>query len=54
VAAYDAVTDRFLILDVTRGKYPLAWVPASRLFSAMQAVDSDSGLSRGFVVIKTS
>jgi Phytochelatin synthase len=54
VAAYDAVTDRFLILDVTRGKYPPVWVPASRLFSAMQAVDSDSGLSRGFVVIKTS
>jgi hypothetical protein len=54
VAAYDAVTDRFLILDVTRGKYPPAWVPASRLFSAMQAVDSDSGLSRGFAVIKTS
>ena len=54
VAAYDAVTDRFLILDVTRGKYPPTWVAASRLFSAMQAVDSDSGLSRGFVVIKTS
>ena len=54
VAAYDAVTDRFLILDVTRGKYPPSWVPASRLFSAMQAVDSDSGLSRGFAVIKTS
>ena len=54
VGAYDAVTDRFLILDVTRGKYPPVWVPASRLFNAMQAVDSDSGLSRGFAVIKTS
>ena len=54
MAAYDAQTDRFLILDVTRGKYPPAWVPASRLFSAMQAVDSDSHLSRGFAVIKTS
>ena len=54
VAAYDAETDRFLILDVTRGKYPPTWVPASRLFTAMQAVDSDSGLSRGFAVIKTS
>jgi hypothetical protein len=29
VGAYDAVTDRFLILDVTRGKYPPVWVPAS-------------------------
>ena len=53
VAAYDAETDRFLILDVTRGKYPPVWVPATRLFAAMQAVDSDSGLSRGFVVINT-
>jgi Phytochelatin synthase len=54
VAAYDAVTDRFLILDVARARYPPTWVPASRLFTAMQAVDSDSGLSRGFAVIKTS
>jgi Phytochelatin synthase len=54
VAAYDAATDRFLILDVARGKYPPTWVSASRLFTAMQAVDSDSGLSRGFAVIQTS
>ena len=54
MAAYGAVTDRFLILDVARGKYPPACVPASRLFTAMKAVDSDSHLSRGFVVIKTS
>ena len=54
VASSNAENDRFLTLDVTRGKYPPAWVPASRLFSAMQAVDSDSGLSRGFAVIKTS
>ena len=54
VGAYDAATDRFLILDVTRGKHDPAWVPASRLFTAMQAVDSSSNLSRGFAVIKTS
>jgi hypothetical protein len=54
LAAYDAQSDRFLILDVSRYAYPPVWVPASRLFLAMKAVDSDSGLSRGFVVIKGS
>jgi hypothetical protein len=53
VAAYDAATDRFLILDVARYRYPPVWVPATRLWNAMEAVDSDSGRSRGFVVIKT-
>jgi len=53
VAAYDARTDRFLILDVSRYAYPPVWVPASRLWNAMKTVDSDSGMSRGFVVIRS-
>jgi hypothetical protein len=54
VAAYDALTDRFLILDVSRYAYPPVWVPASRLWNAMKTVDSDSGMSRGFVVIRSA
>lgn len=54
LAAYDAKSDRFLILDVSRYAYPPVWVPANRLFNAMRAVDSDSGMSRGFVLIKAS
>jgi Phytochelatin synthase len=56
LAAYDAETDRFLILDVSRYKYPPVWVMASQLFDAMNTTDSDNqNKTRGFVlVMKTS
>ena len=52
LAAYDADTDRFLILDVSRYKYPPAWVTAAALFGAMDTPDSDNhDLTRGYVVV---
>ena len=42
LAAYDADTDRFLILDVSRYKYPPVWVEAAALFGAMNTPDSDN------------
>ena len=51
LAAYDADTDRFLVMDVATYKYPPVWVEAARLFAAMNEVDSDSGLSRGMVFV---
>jgi hypothetical protein len=52
LAAYDADTDRFLILDVSRYKYPPVWVPAGELFAAMSTTDSDNqNQTRGFVLI---
>ena len=42
LAAYDAETDRFLILDVARYKYPPVWVTASDLFDAMNTPDADN------------
>ena len=52
LAAYDAKTDRFLILDVSRYKYPPVWVTASDLFDAMNTVDADNqNKTRGFVLI---
>jgi glutathione-S-conjugate glycine hydrolase len=52
LAAYDADTDRFLILDVSRYKYPPVWVEAAALFGAMNTTDSDANdLTRGYVVI---
>src|SRR5262245_27861780 len=42
LAAYDADTDRFLILDVGRYKYPPIWVEAATLFGAMKTEDSDN------------
>jgi hypothetical protein len=51
LAAYDAETDSFLVLDVARYKYPPAWISFDQLFTAMLRVDSSSGQSRGVIVI---
>lgn len=52
LAAYDADTDRFLVLDVSRYKYPPIWVEAKALYGAMDTPDADNGgRSRGFVVV---
>ena len=52
LAAYDADTDRFLILDVSRYKYPPVWVQAAALFDAMNTPDADNeNRTRGFVVV---
>lgn len=51
VAAYNEQTDRFLILDVSRYKYPPVWVKAEELWKAMATVDPDGGKTRGFVLV---
>ncbi len=51
VAAYNEQTDRFLILDVSRYKYPPVWVRVADLWKAMDTVDSGSGKKRGFVLV---
>ena len=52
LAAYDEKSDRFLILDVARYKYPPVWVTAGDLFAAMNTVDSDNqNRTRGYVLI---
>lgn len=52
LAAYSAATDRFLILDVAAYRYPPIWVPAADLWKAMNTLDSTSGRTRGFVLIR--
>jgi Phytochelatin synthase len=53
LAAYDAGTDRFLILDVSRYKYPPVWVAATELYAAMNTADTDNaGRHRGYVLIE--
>jgi hypothetical protein len=52
LAAYDERTDRFLILDVARYKYPPVWVTTSDLFEAMNTPDVDNeNKTRGYVLI---
>lgn len=50
LAAYDADTDMFLILDVARYKYPPMWVGAAELHSAMNTPAGPH--TRGFVVVR--
>jgi hypothetical protein len=52
LAAYNAATDRFLILDVAAYRYPPTWVSAANLWNAMNTLDSTSGRTRGFAVIR--
>lgn len=52
LAAYSATTDRILILDVAAYRYPPTWVPTSDLWNAMNTVDTTSGRTRGFVVVR--
>jgi Phytochelatin synthase len=55
IAAYDADTDRFLVLDVSRYKYPPVWVETDDLFAAMNTPDSDNAnRTRGFVLVAWS
>jgi Phytochelatin synthase len=51
IAAYHEETDRFLILDVARYKYPPVWVKADALWRSMNTVDTTSGKTRGFVLV---
>lgn len=53
LAAYDADTDRVLILDVSRYKYPPVWVEVESLWNATNTIDSVSGLSRGLVTVSS-
>jgi Phytochelatin synthase len=50
VAAYNRPTDRFLILDVSRYKYPPVWVKAVDLWQAIRTMDANK--TRGFVSVE--
>ncbi|MCP9820767.1 phytochelatin synthase family protein [Synechococcus sp. Cruz-9H2] len=52
LAAYHTATDRVLILDVARYRYPSVWVPLGDLWQAIRTTDSSSGRSRGVVVVR--
>jgi hypothetical protein len=51
VGAYSFETDRMLVLDVAAYKYPYTWVPASKLWSAINTIDADSGQTRGYLLV---
>jgi glutathione-S-conjugate glycine hydrolase len=51
LAAYDAQSDRVLILDVAKYKYAPAWVGIDDLRRAIATFDTTSGKSRGLVIV---
>lgn len=51
IAAYHKGTDRWLILDVARYRYPPVWVKSEDLFKSIKGIDADSNKSRGFVLV---
>lgn len=54
IGAYHAASDRFLLLDVARYKYPPHWVKAAALYDAMNTGDLISGKSRGFLTVSAA
>ncbi|MBT9584393.1 phytochelatin synthase family protein [bacterium] len=51
LAAYHQGSDRFLVMDVARFRYPPFWVKADPLFRAMNTVDGVSEQTRGYLLI---
>lgn len=51
IAAYDSISDSFLVLDVARFKYPPLWIDATAFFNAMQTTNPN-GKSRGFIILE--
>ncbi len=51
IAAYDEASDRILVLDVARFRYPPYWAKTEALFRAMNTTDFDSGKHRGWVTV---
>lgn len=51
LAAYDRESDRVLILDVAKYKYPPVWLSVRMLREAMATRDASSGQARGLVIV---
>ena len=54
IAAYHDGSDRILVLDVARFRYPPYWVKTEALFRAMNTSDADAGKHRGWVSVRAA
>lgn len=52
IGAFDLKTNSILILDTARFKYPPYWVPARDLYRSMVPIDTVTGKSRGYLLMK--
>ncbi|MCL9781441.1 phytochelatin synthase family protein [Vibrio sp. S4M6] len=52
LAAYNKSDDSFLLMDVSRYKYPPTWIKTKDLYKAISTgLDSESNKHRGFIVV---
>ncbi|RYG57046.1 hypothetical protein EON66_01365 [archaeon] len=49
MGGYHKASDMLLVLDTARFKYAPHWVPVSRMWTAMRAIDKETGLPRGYI-----
>jgi len=54
IAAYHAKTDRILVMDVRRDKFPPIWIGTEHLWRATRTRDPVSGKSRGIAVVSVN
>lgn len=52
IAGYHPGQDLVLIMDTARFKYPPHWVKLPHLLEAMNALDKDTGLPRGYIMLR--
>jgi hypothetical protein len=52
IGAYDAASDRVLLLDVWKADYEPCWVDRMRLLKGMVPISPLSGTPRGYLVLK--
>ena len=52
IGAYNRDADRLLVMDVAAYRYPFTWVTVRDLWVAMNTVDTDSGRTRGFLLVR--
>ena len=52
IAAFHIDSDRLLVMDVARYKYPPFWTTVSDLHRSMNTVDRTAGKTRGYMVIR--
>eukprot|EP01137_Pigoraptor_chileana_P019951 Opistho-2@81690 len=51
IGGYHAASDRVLILDVARFKYPPHWVPLKTMYAAIVEPDPETQKSRGYILL---
>ena len=54
IGGFHTGTDRVLVLDTARFKYPPHWMPVDLLFEAMQEIDPVTAQPRGWLLLRHS